>query len=274
MARSKPTKDLSGGCLSLFGLPFLAAGLLISGLYFLGYTKWWSARSWDEVPCWIESTDLESHRGDDSTTYLATATYRYEYQGRSYQGDRVSFDKGADNIGSFHQDAHRELSRYVGKKGNRAEADPQADGREPFRCYVNPANPEEAVLYRMFRWPMQAFMAVFALTFPAVGAGLVVGGLIGVKSKKREAALQRIHPEDPWKWKPGWAEASIPEASSQWSAALYSYTLWSALVIFPLIGAMAVSGAFQESALSWLVMIFLAIWCVPAGMSEPRKVML
>jgi len=34
--KSKARDSLSGGCLSLFGLPFFIAGLFLAGLYFRG----------------------------------------------------------------------------------------------------------------------------------------------------------------------------------------------------------------------------------------------
>ncbi|MEY3896724.1 MAG: hypothetical protein RLZZ214_2244, partial [Verrucomicrobiota bacterium] len=138
MPTPQSSKSLSGGCLALFGLPFLAAGLFLSGLYFRGYAKWWAARSWEEVPCWIESVELKRNSGGDSDTYKALATYQYEYQGRVHHGDRVSLGGGSDNIGNFQRQAHRELSRYAKGKPSGAERDPRRDKRQPFRCYVNP----------------------------------------------------------------------------------------------------------------------------------------
>ncbi len=267
MVAPKSSKSLAaGGCLSLFGLPFLGAGLFLSLIYFSGYAKWWRAQSWVEVPCWIESAELERNSGDDSDTHQALATYRYEFEGRSYQGNRVSFHGGSDNIGDFQQEAHRELSRHAGGKSSGS----QQDARAPFRCYVNPANPSEAVIYRTLRWQMQAFLAIFALTFPAVGAGLVFGGLVGMRMLKKEAVLSEKHPGEPWKWKPRWVESSIPESPAFGGTVLILYTLWSALVIFPLILATAASGAFQTQGMAWLVLIFLAIWCIPAWFTFRR----
>jgi hypothetical protein len=267
MVAPKSSKSLAaGGCLTLFGLPFLGAGLFMSWLYFSGYVKWWVAQSWVEVPCWIESTELKRNSGDDSDTYKALAAYRYEFGGNIYQGDRVSFQGGSDNIGDFQQEAHRELSLYAGGKSSGAEGATRA----PFRCYVNPANPSEAVIYRTLRWQMQAFMAIFALTFPAVGAGLVFGGLVGMRMLKKEAALSENHPGEPWKWKARWAESSIPESPAAGGKALVLYTLWSALIIFPLILATAMSGAFQTDKTVWLLMIFVVIWCIPAWHTAKR----
>jgi hypothetical protein len=260
MAKSK--KELPGGCLSLFGLPFLAAGLFMSWLYFSGFAHWFESRSWVETPCWIESAELKTNHGD-STTYKATAIYRYEYGGRTYHGDRVSLGNGSDNIGRFQQEAHRELSRHVAKSAAMAERDPQQEAGAAFRCFVNPAVPSESVLYRTLRWEMQAFMAIFALTFPAVGAGLVFGGWIGTRIAKREAALRNAHPDEPWKWKSMWLQPAIPENAKPWKTVLHLYTLWSGIIIVTLVAAAAMSGAFAKEPSAWLIMIFVVLWAFP-----------
>ncbi len=269
MAKLKTSKTLGGGCLSLFGLPFLLAGLFMSGLYFKSFSEWLAARTWDEVPCWIESAELKVSRGDDSDTYRATATYRYVYQGRTRRGDRVTFHSGGDNVGKFQHQAHRELSSYVAKPGKGAAHDPQRDAR-PFRCYVNPSDPEESVIYRTLRWEMQAFMAIFALTFPAVGAALVAGGLISTRQAKAEAALALRFPGEPWKWKSAWAGNTIPEGSSAWKIGGHLYTLWSGAIVLTLIGGSWISGAFTQSPSAWLLLIFPALWSIPAGFSIRR----
>jgi hypothetical protein len=265
-AMGKSNKELPAGCLALFGLPFLAAGLFMSGLYFSGFARWWESRSWVETPCWIESAELKTSHGD-STTYKAMATYRYEFGGRTYHGDRVSLGSGSDNIGRFQQEAHRELSRHVAKSAAKAERDPQAETGAPFRCFVNPASPSESVLYRTLRWEMQAFMAIFALTFPAVGAGLVFGGWFGTRIAKREAELRSAHPGEPWKWKTAWSQPAIPESTTAWKTGLHLYTLWSGIIIVTLVAATAMSGAFATDRSAWLLTIFVALWAIPLSVS-------
>lgn len=265
MADAKSSKSLSGGCLAVFGLPFLGAGLFLSFLYFSGYAKWWAAQSWVEVPCWIESAELKRSSGE-SVSYKALAAYRYEFEGRVYRGERVSLYDGSDNIGDFQKRAHRELSHYKREKSSGTAG----KTRKPFRCYVNPANPSEAVIYRTLRWQMQAFFAAFALTFPAVGAGLVVGSILGMRKVRREAALSETHFGEPWKWKAHWTEATIPESTAPVTQALGLYTIWSALIIFPLILGTAMGGAFQTERFAWLVLVFLALWCIPAWFVSKR----
>ena len=50
----------------LFGLPFILAGLAIGAFtYFPAISSWWSARGWEEVPCWIEAAELKSSESDE-----------------------------------------------------------------------------------------------------------------------------------------------------------------------------------------------------------------
>ncbi|MCU0781951.1 MAG: DUF3592 domain-containing protein [Akkermansiaceae bacterium] len=266
-ARSnKIQKGPAGFFFTLFGLPFLAGGLLAAYGYFHGFLKWREARAWVETPCEILSAELESRRGDDSTTYQATARYRYVFGGRTYESDRVGLSAGNDNIGDFQQRAHRELSGYLSPATAEHDATPAPPGKR-FRCYVNPANPEQAVLYRDLRWEMQAFMAAFALIFPAVGAGFVAGGLVSVLDQRRRQRLAAAHPDHPWRWRPEWQETSIAEAPAKWRWGLYAFTVWGAAVAAPLVVATAACGAFARGGTAWLVMIYPALWCVPAGFS-------
>ncbi|MGD9419744.1 MAG: DUF3592 domain-containing protein [Verrucomicrobiota bacterium JB025] len=250
----KKARELSGGCLSVFGLPFLAAGLFMTGMYFKGFADWWQAASWEEVPCWVMECELEQHDDGDGTTYEALATYRYEFEGREYVSSRVSLEGGADNIGDFQKRVHRDLSEL-------------ARSERAFRCFVNPEEPEEAVLYRELRWSMQAFMAIFALTFPAVGAGLVVGGVVSTVRAKGLAGLRKRHPDEPWRWRPEWTGEAVAEGVGGgwwWRVALLAYAVWSGAIVWTLMWGAWASGAFEEGAMAWMLWIFVAIWCVPA----------
>ena len=92
---------------------------------------YFSAQNWVETPAHIVRTELKVQRGK-STTYEVTAEYVYQYGGQEYTGCRVGLAGGADNIGSFHQDAYRELMQCQQSK-------------RPFRCYVNPAQPDQSL---------------------------------------------------------------------------------------------------------------------------------
>ncbi len=107
---------------------------------------------------------------------------------------------GADNIGSFHQDVHRQLSEY------------QETGK-PFRCYINPARPAEAVLYRDFRWELAGFQMIFVVVFGGLGFGLIIGSLIAYRKGRVNSALAAANPEAPWMWKADWAAGRIVSSS-------------------------------------------------------------
>jgi hypothetical protein len=258
----RATNTMGGGCLALFGLPFLLAGLAMTGWFYFNAVRWWQSQSWEEVPCTIIAAGLNTSHGK-STTYRATATYRYWFAGHFYTSERVSISAGGDNVSTFHQEVHQELRGYVQKPGS------TEDPRE-FRCYVNPTNPSEAMLYRTLRWQMQAFLAIFCLTFPAVGAGLVVSGLVTMRASRQRSRLETCYPAEPWNWEPGAAEKMLPPSNQGVARALYFYTAWAGLIVGCLFVTTYLSGAFTREPTAWLLLIFLGLWCLPAWFTLRR----
>ena len=212
MAKRNSSKELSGGCLSLFGLPFLAAGLFMSGLYFSGYSQWW-ARA--ELGGGAVLDRIRGAEGEQRRRQRLLQGHRH--LPLCLSGPRPVTATGFPSTAARTTSAvsnRRPTASSPPMSGNEARrcGDRSAAGRaRPFRCYVNPEKPSESVLYRTLRWEMQAFMAIFALTFPAVGAGLVAGGVMSTLASRKEAALRKQHPGEPWKWKPQWSGNSIPE---------------------------------------------------------------
>lgn len=201
--------------LMLFALPFAGAGTFVGYLAASTVHTWWRAQSWQEVPARILSTDLDVNRGDDSTTYRVRAEYVYEYGGRAYTSERVAAGIGSDNIGSFHQDKHRELRRYV-------------ESEQPFRAFVNPSDPDEALLYRELRWGMLGFELVFASVFCLVGYGLLFAGLYGGRKVKEVERLQQARPDEPWLWEDDWVDGRVTAGSrGKMIGALVFAVLWN-----------------------------------------------
>jgi hypothetical protein len=193
----KLTKTSRGlGCLILFALPFALAGLFVGSLAIRSLATWYEARAWVSTPAHILQTDLEVHQGSDSTTYEVTALYEYEWRGQVYSSDRVGLSSGSDNIGSFHQDRHAELTRF------------HSNG-EPFRCFVDPDDPQQSLLYREMRWGLFALMGVFALLFTGAGLGIIAAGFWGKRKLAEQERLEAQHPETPWRWKSDWADGRI-----------------------------------------------------------------
>jgi len=162
-------KNAHPGCLFLFGMPFAGVGVLMMVLTFNAMSDWRAAKAWVEVPAELHSVNLNSYSDEDGTTYSVEASYSYRFKGESYSGDRVGVFSGADNIGSFHHDLYDELS----------EAKQQGEAV----CFVDPDDPEEAILNRDMRWGMVLFYLLFLVTFGGVGFGMM--GVMGYLTLKR-----------------------------------------------------------------------------------------
>lgn len=174
-SRTKPISSAGKGRIG----PLLAAGFfsvfLVVGVavfYFITARPLLSimaARNWVVTPCTIVSSRVQSHRGDDSTTYRVDILYRYEFEGREYQSSRHKFMGGSS-------------SGYKGKAEivNRYPAGSQR------ACFVDPRWPGESVLERGLTADLWfgAIPAVFIL----VGAGGVFGSL-----RANRTAVSRRH---------------------------------------------------------------------------------
>ncbi len=219
MARSS---KLGAGCMVLFCLPFAAVGVGMLGWMAFTLTRCVGMQSWTEVPALILRADLvsktsSSSNGGSSTTYKVEAKYEYEYEGKTYTGTRVSIHGGSDNIGSFHQRIHRQLDEH-----RRSET--------PFRCYVNPENPSEAVLFRSLRVELLGMQALFGLVFGGVGFGLMFAGCRGVLRQRRQKQLTQEAPDAPWLWKPQWENGMVRSSNKTAMIGVIVFAvLWNAI---------------------------------------------
>jgi hypothetical protein len=196
------TVKTGSGCLVLFSLPFAAVGVGMGAWLMSGVATYWKMQGWEETPARIVRAELESHPGSKGgTTYEATAEYTYQFGGRWYTGKRIGIGGGSDNVGSYQQDVHRQLSEH-------------RRSRRPFPCYVNPENPAEAVLFRDLRWEMVGFQTIFAAVFGTVGFALFTFAVLSVFKERGNRALAADHPDEPWLWKKDWAEGTISSSGS------------------------------------------------------------
>jgi len=174
----KGTKRGSGCFLVLFAIPFLLIGsgvfIFLSGL---PIWNWLNAQQWATVPCTITSSDVGSHSSSDGTTYSIDIEYSYAYEGRTYQGDQFNFFSGSSS----------------GYKGKQHVVDQFPAGTQQ-ACYVNPANPDEAVLNRDFSFTY--LIGCFGLVFVFVALALMVVGMRSGKNKSLSAA-GRFQPATP-----------------------------------------------------------------------------
>jgi len=122
------------------------------------------SESWSKIPCTIVSSKIKESRGDKSTTYKVDITFRYKFKGIKHVSGSYDFMTGSDSGYSFKR---KIVNRYpVGKSTS---------------CYVNPEDPDEAVISREFNRPW--WLVLLPLVFIIVG----LGGIIATLTKKKKA---------------------------------------------------------------------------------------
>lgn len=111
--------------------PFLFVSTYNSEFYPL-----FSSRDWVKTPCVIVKSVDEVY---DDRNYVLEIVYKYEYENRSYQGNRLSFyyDSGRNIYvpGKYHSKNSFTNLYPIGFKTH---------------CFVNPKNPSESVLKRFW----------------------------------------------------------------------------------------------------------------------------
>jgi hypothetical protein len=213
------------GCLVLFALPFAAVGCFAAWLTLSTLWAWADARGWEQVPATVLRVELVVNRGGDSDTYRVEALYEYRFRGETYRSDRVWFQSFADNIGSFHEDAARELRSH-------------RDTGTPFLAFVDPDNPSAAVLYRNMRWFLLLFTLTFAVLFGGFGFGLVIAVFWGRKLAAAKEARRDEHRAEPWRWREDWASGRLRAGNrTEMAFSLFFATFWN-LISWPILFAL------------------------------------
>ncbi len=150
----------------LFGLPFFGLGIVflwIGGLQPI--VKVVQSRSWESVPCTILESRVDSHYDSDGTTYSIEVSFRYEWNGQTYTGDRYNLMR----------------MNSSGRKGKKEVVRRYPVGLQT-ACYVNPRRPSEAVIVRKAGW-----LPVFVIPFSSIF--VVVGGAFLFSTFTREPLL-------------------------------------------------------------------------------------
>jgi len=156
-----------------FGI-FLAVGLgVFYGMFLRPMMKIEQAKDWPEIPCTVISSRVQSHEGDDSTTYSVDIFYAYTFNGREYKSNRYSFMLGSS-------------SGYERKK---AVVNAHPPGKKAV-CYVNPDDPAEAVIERGYT--DDVWFCLIPLVFVAVGAGGIFFTVRNHLRKKAKTARRDV----------------------------------------------------------------------------------
>jgi hypothetical protein len=175
------TKNAFGrGCGALFFSIFALFGGFFAVMLGGALMKDFQTRSWVPVeavltgrPSGLEKLELER----SSNSSEERVPYRYSYEGRTYNGDRVTRESSM-KVNGRTSDSGQRLSRMpAGTK---------------VTCFVNPANPDEAVLER--RSLSYAWFMLLPGIFLVIGLGGVFFSLFG-KSAADKPASERHRPK-------------------------------------------------------------------------------
>ena len=183
----------------LFGIPFAAIGVGALGMFIWTLAIWGAMQSWQEVPAYIQKTNLIAHRANSSQkepSYTLEVQYTYQWENKYHAGKELTICTMDDNYNSFYERVYAELDRYHRRN-------------EAFRCYVNPKDPTQSVLYRNLRMPILGFMLLFAFSFGGVGSSLVFFAFYTPQRKTKKPAVQQQYPDEPWLEKKEWREGVI-----------------------------------------------------------------
>ncbi|MHC4247809.1 MAG: DUF3592 domain-containing protein [Planctomycetota bacterium] len=229
MRRRGESKKTGAGCLLLFGIPFLGAGLFVLGLVGRSWLIYLDAAGWAEVPATIEHAEIKRHRGDKSTTYSVECRYSYEYKGKRYSSTRVAPMGGSSGEHELHARRCRILKEHMGSG-------------EPFPALVDPERPGFSILFR----ETDIFMYIgfpFGLVFALVGAGVMAGGIVAKRAMKREGEKRKEFGDRPWLFRDDWRESKSVPATGRKLAMAWGVGLGLPLFVSMFVVAIVLSDA-------------------------------
>jgi Protein of unknown function (DUF3592) len=262
----KKARFRTGLFLSVLPLPFAVVGIVAMRLSWQTMAEADAMRSWVEVPATILQADLtvktrfdRGYRGREGPRsrikhiYTLTTVYEYEFNGHSYIGTRLSLfgnSSTGKSIIRFLNNAHLELRRY------------RASGR-PFRCFVNPHQPGESVLYRELRWQMAAGYTLFAALFGAIGFGMLTGVLVWAWRQPRHRAAQAT-PDAPWLARADWAAGKIRARGGAAVAVpvLFVLVVWWTIASLPVVTRLPAIFESARGPFAVVTLVFPAVGAV------------
>jgi hypothetical protein len=189
-----PTSISSLRVLALFASPFAVIGTVMTYVTLHTLLSVLIMQGWPTVPATLLSVELKAASGSGRAE-RAAASYTYAFDGQQYTGKRVSL-YGADNLGSFQRDAYQDLQDHLSRQAS-------------YPAHVNPKAPAESILMPVLRWEVVGFSLVFVVLFGGAGWGIITSAFLRIGTIRKEAALARQYPDEPWKHRVEWSSGRI-----------------------------------------------------------------
>ncbi len=238
------------------GIVIACAGLSIAWTHWMpGLVGWWQTRNWHEVPCKIVYSHLKETTTSRGRRHVMTdALYTYEAGGLPRKGRRVSLITGWG--GGYEAGIHARLRPYE-------------ISQEPFRCLVNPADPEDAVVFRDLRWGLLASMSIPLALFPWLGVQVCWVSMTSLSRSWCLRGLRQRYPGQPWKWQPEWAGAEITASPDGFWPRVVT-CIWLVVVTVPLVITVLCSGILSAEPEALVVFLLLAAAAWPLVLARRR----
>lgn len=175
--RHRPLNQGGRWLLTVFAVPFALVGWgLLLGSVVPTVVDWARMQGWQATPATLSAAELHTNRSSKSRSYRVTATYHYRVDGRNFTGQRVTLSASADNVGDFQQRLGASLTQAL-------------QAGTPVTAWVNPSDPQEAVLDRSLRPGLVALKLLAALLFGGFGTIMAVAAWrAGRRAAKAAAA--------------------------------------------------------------------------------------
>ena len=119
------------------------------------------SREWAETPAQILSVEIEKDGDGSKATYRFAMRYQYEVNGQTHISERVTAFGGSDNVSRYH-------------KKNYARYKPLFNAKNPITCWVDPADPTQAIIDRVPRFDALMFMHLIVFLFPLMGVTFIL----------------------------------------------------------------------------------------------------
>jgi len=146
--------------------------------------------SWERSEAHIVALSYDHISTSHGSAYRTRGRYEYQWKGQSYSSSQLFFTTSSDNLG-FYKKKYREWLRAK----NQSAALP---------VWVNPDNPQQAVLYRGVRLDLLGAKFLIVGLSGILGTAILAASLLFYRERKRYAALSQQYPNQPWMWRDDW----------------------------------------------------------------------
>lgn len=148
----------------MFGLFIALVGVLFCWLLFRGYLRAKATRGWEEKQALVVRSEVKETEPvpNGGITFVHDFLYEYDYAGKNYQGNRIKRVESGSHL----------------RRKIRERVDEYPIGRET-TCYVDPANPTQAILEHSTLAPLYTiwFPGLFVIGGIGISAGSIFRGL-------------------------------------------------------------------------------------------------